>query len=277
MGPGTVQACDAFRDALRKGTLLGAEQQRHAAECELCAELLAYASAGRRMVHDLASLPAVGSEWGPSVPLPPARPWQRLEGARLGVRRGLALAATAGVALVVGLVWLRPDFAAYSPRRYAVELAVLGATCALAIWNLLEPPQRGVPTRAQAWSAAAALSCLPFVLVLGAPVHLSHAASLVQDPAHLARSIGACLAVGAGFGALTYGLLALVDRGGLGAAMPVAQRAVASGLLGVVVLHLHCPITHAVHVAVGHSAVPSIGAAVLVAWVWLRRRPSWAR
>lgn len=264
------QCCDAMRDSLRDGTRLGPAEREQAAQCAICEQLVANASLGRRLRAEL----SLAEEVLPRLPARPQRPsdWARLSEAPLGARRALALAVTLGVAIAVGLAGRRPDLAAYPTWRFAMELVVVALACGGAVWNLLQPPYRGVPSRWHALAAGGAFFLIPFVLIVGGSAHASSPELLARDSLDPVRGAAMCLALGSAFAAGLFALLALLDRGGLGAAVPVGQRAAASGLLAVVVLHLMCPNTDIVHIALSHSSFPVLAATLAMGWSVFRSR-----
>lgn len=272
--------CEAIRDALRgeagpheedpvEGRLT-AEQRRHVEECPLCAEVVASASMHRRLLRDLEA--EEESAWGSVPSLPPPTLADRIDSAPLPLRRAAALSLVVIATGAVALAWLRPDLSVYPPIRFATELAVLGFLGLAAVWNLLHPVYRSVPTRTHTLTAAALFFAAPFLLAAGTPVHLDHPLSLVHGASHLLQGIAMCLAIGAGFSIGTYGLLSKVDQGGFGAALSGTQRAAASGLVALLVLHLHCPNTSTAHIVASHTVLPLLAAGTSVGITYLMRR-----
>jgi hypothetical protein len=99
------------------------------------------------------------------------------------------------------------------------------------------------------------------------PAHTVHPASLHAEgwPALLQRATP-CLAIGLAIGALFYGVLALLDRGG---SYRAPAMAVASGLAANLALQLHCPVTAPLHMVVGHLGVALL---LVAAALFLRGR-----
>jgi protein-S-isoprenylcysteine O-methyltransferase Ste14 len=76
-------------------------------------------------------------------------------------------------------------------------------------------------------------------------------------------------------GAPVFVALRLLDRQRQRAYWPVVAALAALGLAGNLSLQLHCPITHPVHLVLGHATVALIAVGVaLVAWRWVGARSS---
>lgn len=179
------------------------------------------------------------------------RAWLRARSSAL--RATLAWAVVAAFAGASALAFGRPDLDVYPTVRMAAVLLVIGAGVGVSIFLALRPLQRPtVPVRVVAAATSAALLGVLVMYALPA-AHTAHPASL-QLPgwaALLQRAIP-CLAIGLAIGALIYGVLALLDRGGTSRAPAMA---VAAGLGANLALQLHCPVTAPLHMVVAHLGV----------------------
>lgn len=180
-----------------------------------------------------------------------ARAWLRSRSTP--IRRAIACAGLALLALAAALGWLRPDFGVYPLTRMALTLLVSVALIAGQLWLVLRPLQRPALPR---WvSPALTLVALAGLLALYAlpAAHLAHPAS-AQAPglgALLTRALP-CLGIGLALAGATYALLWALDRGGAGRAL---LAAVCGGVSANLILQLHCPVTAPAHLVLGHLGV----------------------
>jgi hypothetical protein len=175
---------------------------------------------------------------------------------------GVALAAALLHTLVAGV---RKDLAELPPTWfYATAVAWLVAFFAPLAVGIL--PRRG-SVLADSGRAAALAIAVPVVLTsmaiwlrVDAPP-----ATLMPPAAAQLHYLGTCLSVGLGTAAVPFALAVYALRR---AARPVATFwlgaaiGAANGALAAFVLHVHCPIGGALHVAVGHAGASVIGALV---------------
>ncbi len=189
------------------------------------------------------------------TPVTPRRPWRDLAWVA-------ALAAAVVTALVLALS-LRRDLDAL-PRAWVIAYggAWLGAFI-VGAWLALVPRAGHVVPRGLAAGAVAAVAAVGFV-VAGLTLARTTPRSLVYAPTaleHLWRG-AACAGLGTIAALAPLGLGARLLRG----AVPVTARATGLGLgaacgaAGGLLLHLHCPITHPLHLGPGHGAAVVVGA-----------------
>ena len=222
--------------------------------------------AGRDPLDLLAGLPPGGAP-PPSVALealladlPPVAP--RRPRRQLAVLAGVSLVIGAGVLAVVSL---RRDLGEL-PLAWIVGAALAWATAFGATATLALVPRPGAMLpRTSLATAAATITAAGFVL-LGVLIHPSGPSSVSLGAAGFWRGHG-CLELGLA-SALVPVLVGVVLLRGM---IPVGARGVAAALgavggsIGGLVLHLHCPITDALHQGVIHGGVVVIAALLAAA------------
>lgn len=236
----------------------------HIESCEACAEL---ATDGARLGRALGP-PTWTSGEGPSaaelerlfagVEADVARErgamaWLR---ARSQTARVLAFAALIVVeaVLVIGFV-PRSDLGIYPALRHAVFVALLSGMALVAAWQSLRPLQAA---RAPAWlsrSIALGAVALPFLIGMMPRVPDHHALGHDGTGSSMFEVAFYCLALGSFFGLVVIALLRKVDRGTHGNAARATLAALAGGLAGTLMTHLHCPLNNPVHLLLGHAPV----------------------
>jgi len=272
-----VSTCKDLRDAVQAGSEPSPTMLDHAAECAPCAEiLLDDATLGKRLGFEAASDPSgqelaqllsglqsdLARESGP-------RAWLRSRPTVLRAALLLCVMVSIGF-LHVGRL-LRPDAAVYPSGRLGLELSVLGLIAIASVVVGLRPYFKTNAPLALTVGAAALAALMPVASIAMGPAHAAHDASLAGiGDALLPRAVG-CLVYGLVF-ALPVGLVAwLVDRGPAArAAVPFAGAATIGANLA---LWLHCPITHGIHIALGHVPLGlCLFAAALLVWRYRPRR-----
>jgi len=162
------------------------------------------------------------------------------------VRRAVALGAAVAVVVVFGAMLLGRGGPAQPAAFVAVAVgsmfALLGTSLFLALRPLHRPP---LPRWARGALVVTTLVCT-CALALFAP----HEA---PDPTvGLVQHVSPCLFIGLLVGLPVYGLLRLLDRGGGNVAL---LGACAAGLMGDLVLQLHCPHHSLEHLMAAHFGV----------------------
>lgn len=186
----------------------------------------------------------------------------------------LALAAAA----LVGLVWLttpRADLLVYPRGAFALQVGIYSALCAVAWWPVLAPsyaPAHGPVAR---YVILATVCIAPFAFGVGEPAHWDHPASTEGVAGDLLRRAGACLAFGAVLALPIAGLLWGVDRNDSTRPAQVMLLGAGSSVPALLALHVHCPLTAPVHLALGHA--PLVLAAALAWWGASKLRRRWQR
>jgi hypothetical protein len=163
--------------------------------------------------------------------------------------------AALAVCVIVGLVTLRADWAAYPTGRMVGVLAVFGAGAFASLYESLRPLY--VPARSETtvWGAVAALLAVS-VAVAALPIaHTSMPVALEGLGAALVPRAVECLLFGAAVGAPILALAALIDRVRPPRKSTALLAAAAAGLVGNAALQLHCPIVHQEHLLLGHATV----------------------
>lgn len=262
--------CERLRDCLLAGHAPTPALDKHAAECERCAELLSGdAELGKMLgagVEDPAQASDVSALFaGLEVQLDQergVRAFLRSRPTSLRVMLMLVVICAIG-ALHLGRL-LRADAAVYPGGRLAFELALLALLGIGGVILGLRPHFKASAPVAASLGVAAAAAMLPVLSIIAGPAHEGHAASLAgMGDALLPRAAG-CFAYGVIFATPVLVVAWLVDRGpARGAALAFAGAATVGAN---VALWLHCPITHAAHIALGHVPVGLclLGIALLV-------------
>jgi hypothetical protein len=203
------------------------------------------------------------------MPLPPSEDLARLEAAVLAsveaergpVARVRALGRPSRLALLVGVValeglvfWLflrRADLGVYPSARLAATVGGYGGLLIAAGWLALRPLY--LPDRPAARRVVVAVGLLlPVVLAL-----LPEVPTVSPPAGGPARWATFCFLDGALVAAAVLVAGRLLDRGGPGASL----AALAAGMAGTLMLHIHCPINQPVHLLVGHATVPLVAVA----------------
>jgi hypothetical protein len=187
-------------------------------------------------------------------------PVARLRSLSRPARFGLLVAVVAVCAAVFALFLLRRDLDGYPPARMAVAVGGYGGLLLAAAWLALRPLY--LPDRPGARRVLLVLGlALPFVLALLPELPTARAATAALH----ARWATFCFLDGALVAAAILVLGRVLDRGGPGASL----AALAAGLAGALMLHIHCPLNYPLHLLVGHAMVP---VAALAAGALLSRR-----
>jgi hypothetical protein len=249
--------CADLRGLLARGEpLSGSEAEAHLQRCAACAELAAdggrlgawlgsaTAGAGVPAAADLELLLGVVErrierEHGPIA---------RLRSLPSPARVGLAIAGAAAVALGVLLFLRRPDLGVYPTLRLLSALGAYALLAAAAVRIALRPLQlRALPIGFRVGVVAAGV-IVPFVVAAAPAAHLAHPAS-ISGPALPCFLLGCALALPA------LVLLWALDRGGHESWTGALASAAAAGLVGVLGIDLHCPVTDPAHLLAGHATI----------------------
>jgi hypothetical protein len=256
--------CADLRAALLSGqTPRGAEVDAHARTCAACAELLAGDTAlGRRLAgHAREAARASESDVVPD--------FSRVQEAILAERSAagwlrsrttlarvsLLLSAVLGVALFQLLWFRRADFDLYPTTPFLVVIAAFSLLIGLALAACVRPLHE---PRLSAWSLRGLIGgglVMPLLLYAGQPVHASHPSSIAGAGPDLLPRAGACFLYGFLLVLPVLVLARAVDRGEHRIGRAALCAGLAAGLTGNLALHLHCPITHAGHLLLGHASL----------------------
>jgi hypothetical protein len=186
-------------------------------------------------------------------------PVARLRSLPRGTRFALLVALVAAEAAIFWFLLRRGNFAAYPAGRMALTLGGYATVLLGASWLALRPIY--LPDRRLLRVAFVLLGlALPVVIALLPEVD---GPPLGRD-AHVQQALF-CFANGVLVAAAVLVLAWLLDRGA-GAGPLLA--AVAGGLTGTLLLHVHCPYNQPLHLLAGHATVPVV---VIVFGFLLRR------
>jgi ABC-type transport system involved in cytochrome c biogenesis permease component len=256
--------CSQVRDAFIAGRALSkAEAQAHLDACPECAALF---ENDAELGHALAAqIPAdrgfpdelfgaiearVERETG-------LRAWLRSRPS--GLRFQLIALSVILVVLVAGGMLHRPDFAAYPVLRLVILLGSYFIAVLLAVGKELTFPAR----------SGKLLDYAPLVLFgLGLPFLAAFAPATEQSRQAGPEGALGCFLYGALFTLPVGILLWAFDRDDRPTLRTICLSAAALGLSANLVLELHCPSGHPLHLLLGHA---SLGLAWLASWFVTRR------
>ncbi len=272
--------CNDLRDALLSGASLDDPQVRaHVQGCAGCAELLAEDAA---LGHALAAAPAAAPEIDLSGMLAGLDGALAQEQSKLAWLRNrpttVRIAAVVGLGLVIALIGgaakMRPDLPVYPVARLALTVLGYVALMAVAAVVALRPMYRPALPRGVAAGLLALAVVVPF-LIAGMPqAHADFTASLAGTGDELIPRAFACFRYGVMLSLPVFAVAAFADRNALRAGLLPVLLGAAAGLIGVVSLELHCPITEPAHLLLGHATVAACLALIALGIGALRRRKS---
>jgi len=236
--------CREAHDAIRQGE----RPEAHLAECEPCRSL---AAGGALVARALARL-----EPSPAPPAPPPalddrRPLAALRAATTRARAAATLLVAVAIPLLVALLAPRRDLPIYPHARMALAVALLAAVglgLAARALRRLDRPDR------VRWADP--------TLVAGAAAVVALIALLPAPYASASSPFWKCLLLGAAVGAPVVALVLALDR--VGSRRTVLQAALAGAVVGNLALQLHCPVTAADHLLLGHALLVPLAAALVM-------------
>jgi hypothetical protein len=268
--------CADLRAALLSGQApRGAEVDAHVRDCEACAELLREDMALGRELAELARstghhepAPALGVDFaGIQAALAGERSvagWLR---SRSTLERvGLLLFVVLAVTLVELFVRRRVDFGLYPTVPLLVMIAAFSLLIGLAVAACLRPLQE---TRLSPWAERGLIAAgvlMPVLFYAGEPVHTAHPASLAGAGGQLLERAGVCFVYGLLLALPVLVLARLLDRAEHRVVSGALCAALSGGLTANLALHLHCPITHAGHLLLGHASLIVALIAAYASW-----------
>jgi hypothetical protein len=172
-----------------------------------------------------------------------------------GFRFWTGFATALLVALFVLLFKRRVDFDIYPSLRYTLELIGMGAVLMLHLWLVIRPAHRP-PLRYGKRLGLTMTTIIIVALPLMLPMaHHDHPDSLNGVGADLFSAALACFSWGSLIGAVLVVVGGLLLRGGKKASRFNVPLLLAAGMLALFCLHLHCPIVHPLHIALGHTSI----------------------
>lgn len=178
-----------------------------------------------------------------------------------------AVGAVLALLVLVFGAFGRPDWEVYPIGRLAAELFLLTMTTLATLWLALRPLYLPPPRVIVVAVVGALAMALPIAFALFPEAHDAHPASHLgggDDPVVRALT---CL----GFGTLAalpmLALCRVLDR----LARLSSGALFFAGLVGVLALHLHCPVVDRFHLVVGHATVVAAVVVVVAGANALRR------
>lgn len=183
------------------------------------------------------------------------------------IRWVLAIALLVVLAGLVLATTGRADLDVYPRARMALDLSLLLGPLALALVATLRPLTK--PASPVRRVLALVLGIVGVGLLVALPVaHTHHPASIAGTGAKFWQQAGACFGFGLAFSVLATVGMGMLSRNGPRRWLPGALGVWAGGLIGLVSLYLHCPITQLDHLWTGHATI----VLPLLALVWALRR-----
>ena len=159
------------------------------------------------------------------------------------------------IVLSVVLFRARADLHVYPSSRFFTELFVMGGALSLFLWLAIRPLHKSPVVRWKVtglMAVAAVMVAVPFILP---EAHHAHPESLKGVGDDLWARALACFVWGSVIGAFLAVAGRFLLRGGKKSAVLNVPLLWAAGLLALLSLHLHCPIVHPLHIALGHSSI----------------------
>lgn len=268
--------CADLRAALLSGQApRGAEVDAHVKSCEACAELLSDDMVLGRELAELARgagdhepSSSVGVDFGGiRAAIADERTLAGWLRSRTSVERvGLLLLVVLGVVAIQLVARRRVDFALYPTVPLLVVIATFSLLIGLAVAACLRPLQE---TPLSPWAQRGLLAAgvlMPVLLYAGEPVHTAHPASLAGAGSDLLARAGQCFVYGLVLALPVLVLARLLDRTQHRIVSGALFAALSGGLTANLALHLHCPITHAGHLLLGHASLIAVLVVLYALW-----------
>ncbi|GAB5543075.1 MAG: hypothetical protein SangKO_028350 [Sandaracinaceae bacterium] len=178
------------------------------------------------------------------------------------IRRAIASGAALAVVGLTGALMLREDFHDYPMSYMALALGSLGALLLLSVHQALRPLHRPPLQGARKVGVVAVTLGATLALALFSPHEAGEAHGVLDH-------VSGCLFFGLLLGVPVYFVLRLLDRGAQATSL---LAACAAGLLGNLVLQLHCPRKDPEHLMLAHFSVVLLFVAGLGGAHYLVRR-----
>lgn len=256
--------CVDIRDSFRAGTLpAGTDVRAHAQSCSACSQLLENdGKLGKRLAQSPSKFAADELLSQLCERLAAPRGWpERIKELRTTVRHALAATAALVLGALVLMAMQRPNWQGAPPLRAALILSIYGLALAACTRELLAPLSRARRPSVLIATIIVGFS-LPWLIAIWPSGEF-------QEPIpHWGKRTFGCLAFGTSFGAVFFALLWLLDRTSLRSPLSGMLGIVALGLLGNIMLVLHCALVDPLHQVVGHGTIPALS---LAAWAVIRR------
>ena len=249
--------CSDIRKRIRDGHIEDIEA--HLSTCPSCA---AFAEA-YGLLGTLSEIP----ETGTSMDLDRAfGDLQKKLSAQIPVRRSFAemptwirllITASVGllVTLLVRLLVRRVDSDVYPMHRWMFEVSAMGIAVVAALTATLRPMHRPRYSVAVEIAFLTGISAVLLTPLLLPEAHGSHPASLQGAGEDLFRRAVACFGWGTAVGAVLGVPVYLASRGAGRLSTVHLAFWLLMGIFAQLVLHLHCPIVHPLHIALGHTVI----------------------
>lgn len=268
------------RQGLLEQRLDDSEVLAHLRECGACEALYAGSQVGAVLANEAESsldfdLDALRSALDAELDQEAKDPTARIR--ELPLRARLLLIGAVAGCTILGLAatWTRADWGSYPAARMWVTLGALAVTASFVLRELLRPLTTiERPRVQQAWLLGGVLTPVLFAVLphglLSSHSALSSEALLPTAPHSFVSGAAACLAIGVGLLLPTAACVVLALRSAARETHAVWLVAGFLGLVGNVVLQVHCPFTDLMHLLFGHALLSVVWFALL--WTWSRAR-----
>ncbi len=170
-----------------------------------------------------------------------SQPLSKLKSQPTWVRRAIALSVIAVIVMIAGPLAPRADIGTYPVVRMALHVGALLGLAGLCAWVALKPLHVPAWSHAKCWAAIGFATSCTFILCV-----------LPQVESTMVGSAGGCFAFGTLLSIPIFAFVRQLDRG---AVLSAVLAGAAGGLVGNVVLQLHCPVTERGHLLTGHFLV----------------------
>lgn len=182
-------------------------------------------------------------------------------------RVALVVTVTALTVAATTLATPRGDLGALPLPPTLALMGVLGSVAAVATARLLRPLHRPPPRAASDRLLLALAALAPVAAALWSAQ--GHDGAAAGEGLTFLRRCAGCAAFGGALAVPVLVLATVLRRARVDGPAVAALAGVVAGIAATLVLHVHCPITAAAHVLVGHVAL--VPALALAATLWRRR------
>jgi hypothetical protein len=277
--------CSDLSNLARAGQLqqrLGdAEVLAHVRQCGACEALYGPGNVGSLLAHGADAhfdfdVAAMRGDLEQLLQAESRDPAARVRGMPTRLRMLGVMGAVLLTACVVAATWLRGNWHSYPDTRMWVTLGSLAAVLGIAVRQLFRP-LTSIEKPGYELSALLGALLLPVVLAL-----VPHEEAVLTSPASPIVAAGKCLLLGLALGFPSAVFLLLGLRAPITEALGSDLRSLwlsagVMGLVGNLVLQVHCALTASDHLLFGHATVSLAWLGVLWAWsrwAWSRRTSS---
>lgn len=251
-----MMECKRVKSDIRRGA--GAKWKSHLEECEDCRlfaahDVLLKDNAKDGKFSSATTLDALFQNIANETDTVNLR--TRLASAPGVARWVVAASVVSFIALGIVLFRVRADLHVYPSLRFFTELFLMGGLLALFVWLAVRPFHKSPVARWKQIGLMLITGAMVAVPLLLPAAHHDHPESLKGVGEDLWGKALACFVWGSIVGTLFAMTGRFLLRGGKKAPMFNVPLLWAAGLLALFSLHLHCPIVHSLHIALGHSSI----------------------